>query len=52
MLSPPVGALTANAAVENSEISLTTTLGTAAAAVPAVGTGYILDSIGCSNNPL
>ncbi len=46
MLSPLVGALIANASVPNTKINLSTTAGAAVAAVPAVGTGYILEDIG------
>jgi len=46
MLSPPVGALIANASVPNTEINLSTTAGAAVGAVPAQGTGYILSDIG------
>ncbi len=46
ILSPPVGALIANASVPNTEINLSTTLGTAVALAPSIGTGYILEDIG------
>ncbi len=36
MLSPPVGALIANASVPNTEINLSTTAGTEVAAVPDI----------------
>ncbi len=45
MLSPPVGALTANASVPNTEINSSTTLGAAAALTPSTGTGYTLEDI-------
>ena len=46
MLSPPVGTLATYAVATNSEVNLSTTLGTAAALTPAVGTGYMLENIG------
>jgi hypothetical protein len=45
MLSPPVGALIANASVPNTEINLSTTAGASVALNPAQGTGYILSDI-------
>jgi len=46
MLSPPVATLATYASATNTETNLSTTLGTAAALAPALGTGYILEDIG------
>jgi hypothetical protein len=46
ILSPPVGALIANASVPNTEINSSTTAGASVALNPAQGTGYTLSDIG------